>query len=57
MASDPRSRKPGDEGSTRKGYHSPELRIYGDIRAITQTSTGSSTRDGSGPKMKFDMTA
>jgi hypothetical protein len=52
MASDPRSSKPGDEGATRKGYHSPELRIYGDIRAITQAGSAGPINDHGGGNVK-----
>jgi len=49
MASDPRSSKPGAEGRAREGYHSPELRIFGDIRTITRTGTGMGKDDMGGP--------
>lgn len=45
MASDPRSSNPSAEGTTRKGYHSPELRVYGDLRTITQTGNAGPVND------------
>jgi len=48
MASDPRSSRPGDEGLARKAYHSPELRIFGDIRAITKKLTTGNSMDSGG---------
>jgi hypothetical protein len=45
MAPDPRPGKPGEEGSARKEYHSPVLRVYGDIRTITQGNHSALLRD------------
>jgi hypothetical protein len=36
MTADPLSTKPRDHGSPRKEYRTPSLRIYGNIREITQ---------------------
>jgi hypothetical protein len=53
MASDPRSTRPGHEGPARQAYHSPELRVYGDIRAVTQaTRIGMNKDSGSPPSGK-----
>jgi hypothetical protein len=35
MKSDRPFNKVGDEGLAKRNYHSPELRIFGDIRSIT----------------------
>jgi hypothetical protein len=45
MASDPRPAKPADERTPKKPYQSPDLRVYGDIAAITRAGTNSGTGD------------
>jgi hypothetical protein len=46
MVSEPRSSRPDDEVRAKKEYRRPELRVYGDIRAITQTASGGTMGDG-----------
>ncbi len=38
MSTSERPGKPAKEGAARKPYKSPELRVFGDIRAITQAN-------------------
>ncbi len=56
MASAPRSSMPADESRARKGYHSPKLHVYGDIRAITQTIVNPNTKNLDGAAMPPNKT-
>jgi hypothetical protein len=39
----------GDEKTTKKVYHEPQLRVYGDIREVTAGSTPGGVVDGGAP--------
>ena len=45
----PNSETPNSETPKKKPYNKPVLRLYGDIRAITQGPGGCKSLDGSGP--------
>jgi hypothetical protein len=49
MSSTSQPKQRNDVEPGRKAYRSPELRVYGNIREITQGLGNNKTRDGRGP--------
>jgi hypothetical protein len=56
MTTDSRTTKPCDDGNPKKEYRTPTLRVYGDIREITQAAGNNGKHSDSGQVHLFKKT-